>query len=578
MILPLEMNHHSTYHDHANDRPPLDSNLRRRRDLPQRHFRTNNNNNNNEGNLHGRVPLPLFLFVISILLLAGHDDTNGGDGSSSGIFLTAILDGVTVVSMVNAFIPTAAITRISLHQPTTILTRKHFSLYPNSFVPSFRVVPMDMTNIDDGDGDPTTGSNSSVDDIVMETNQDAPKFVSTPSLSTAITMEASNVATTATTTTTATAHGSFTLDRILSQLTLGFPFFVVTFAMMGFVYPSTLLWINRGNTVTILLALVMFGTGLTLQQNDFRQIWETKTNRYSVVLGVLCQFIIMPSTAYIVGRFFFLSHLFLPTGNDIASALFLGLCFVGCSPGGTASNVVTYIANANVALSVVLTSCSTFAAVVVTPLLIQLLLRNTIYGSTSIRTTGSTATAASSIQISGWSLCTSTAKVVLLPIIMGMIFKTRLPAMTKTLCRFTPFLSVLFVSMICGGVVAQTAAPLLSSGMGTHNGLFPIILSSVLLLHIIGFLAGYIVPKVMLTKNDGNKESMTTNYELTARTISIEVGMQNSALAVVLARSIPNLHPMACLPGAISATVHSCLGSILAAIWRWQSSQDHNKA
>jgi bile acid:Na+ symporter, BASS family len=229
-----------------------------------------------------------------------------------------------------------------------------------------------------------------------------------------------------------------------------------------------------------------------------------------------------------------------------------------------------------------LTSCSTFAAVVVTPLLIQLLLRDTIYGSGISSTTASAGMIGSSasIKISGWSLCTSTAKVVLLPIMMGMIFKTRLPQMTKTLCRYTPFLSVLLVSLICGGVVAQTAAPLLSlTGMGaaaTNGGgarLFPVILSSVLSLHIIGFLAGYIVPKLVLPK-DTSKQSSTTNYELTARTISIEVGMQNSALAVVLARSIPNLHPMACLPGAISATVHSCLGSILAAIWRWQSSQE----
>ena len=372
-----------------------------------------------------------------------------------------------------------------------------------------------------------------------------------------------------------------TVDRVLSQLTLGFPFFVASFAWLGFVYPTTLLWINRGNIVTILLALVMFGTGLTLQKSDFSNIWDSKVNRFSVVLGVLCQFIIMPTTAYIVGRFFFLSHLFLPpmmsdgaSHMNMASALFLGLCFVGCSPGGTASNVVTYIANANVALSVVLTSCSTFAAVVVTPLLIKLLLRNTVYGSaTSAGIIGSTP----SIQISGWSLCTSTAKVVLLPIMVGMIFKTRLPSMTKTLCRYTPFLSVLFVSMICGGVVAQTAAPLLMSGIDSNSRLlFPIIISAVLLLHIVGFLAGYIVPKIVLPKEhvnaDGTK-SARANHELTARTISIEVGMQNSALAVVLARSIPNLHPMACLPGAISATVHSCLGSLLAAIWRSQSSQ-----
>jgi bile acid:Na+ symporter, BASS family len=375
------------------------------------------------------------------------------------------------------------------------------------------------------------------------------------------------------------------LDQLLSKFTLGFPLFVVCAAVMGYAVPSTLLWINRGNIVTLLLAFVMFGTGLTLQPRDFTNIWQTAANRYSVVMGVLCQFIIMPSTAYMVGHALLLQpkswmpqiHNHATTGSPIASALFLGLCLVGCSPGGTASNVVTYIANANVALSVVLTACSTIAAVVVTPLLIQLLLRGTIYGSIVPTTTSTSITGIASspiISISGWSLCTSTANVVFVPIICGMLFQSRLPQITATLCRYTPFLSVLCVSMICGGVVAQqTASPLLSSlsGIDTITGLFPVLLTAVVLLHSIGFLAGYAIPKVLLPN------SPTHRNEVTARTISIEVGMQNSALAIVLARSIPNLHPIACLPGAISATVHSCLGSLLAAIWRWQSSRPHNR-
>jgi BASS family bile acid:Na+ symporter len=170
----------------------------------------------------------------------------------------------------------------------------------------------------------------------------------------------------------------------------------------------------------------------------------------------------------------------------------------------------------------------------------------------------------SSVEVSGWALCGATAKVVLFPVLLGMLLKARAPALTKAASRFTPFASVLLVSLICGGVVAQTA-PLLSAGIvGSTVGL-PLVLSSVVLLHLIGFAAGYIFPKLLSTPEKG------------ARTISIEVGMQNSALAVVLARSIPGVHPAASLPGALSATAHSCLGSMLAAFWRLQASRGNSK-
>jgi bile acid:Na+ symporter, BASS family len=319
--------------------------------------------------------------------------------------------------------------------------------------------------------------------------------------------------------------------------------------------------------VTIMLASVMFGTGLTLQKNDFTNVWKVPSNRFSVPLGVLCQFLIMPSTAYIVGRLLLLtsggggggvrgsSAVPLPPPTSIQSALFLGLCLVGCSPGGTASNLVALIAHADVALSVILTTCSTLAAVVMTPLLVKLLVQYSCLGIVGSNYNNNMSTM---IDISGWSLCVATAKVVLLPIISGMLLKSRTPQLATTISRFTPFASVLLVSLICGGVVAQTAPLFVSSS--TSGIALPMVFMSVVVLHVIGFAAGYLVPKLIYP-----------NKEKTARTISIEVGMQNSALAVVLARSIPGIHPAASLPGALSATVHSCLGSILAAIWRWRS-------
>lgn len=323
-----------------------------------------------------------------------------------------------------------------------------------------------------------------------------------------------------------TKNGSNQLDEILSTLTSAFPFFVLGAATIALFRPSLLLWTNKGDLITVMLASVMWGTGLTLTKDDFTSC--VKKDFAAVPAGVLCQFIIMPLTAYLVGK-----SLLLPS-QPYGSALFLGLCLVGCSPGGTASNLVSLIAQADVALSVLLTSCSTILASVVTPLLVK-----TLVGS--------------AIAVSGWTLCVATARVVLLPVLLGMVVNAKAPNLAGRISRFTPFCSVVLVSLICGGVVAENSALFLSQ---TATGLVPLLVASVMALHCVGFLAGYLVPRWGLRFG-----------ERTSRTISIETGMQNSALAVVLARSI-GAPSIASLPGALSATVHSCLGSILAAYWR----------
>lgn len=272
----------------------------------------------------------------------------------------------------------------------------------------------------------------------------------------------------------------------------------------------------------------MWGTGLTLEKEDFTTVVNQQFT--AIPAGVLCQFIIMPLSAAFIGR-----TLLLPS-QPYGSALFLGLCLVGCSPGGTASNLISLIAKADVALSVLLTSCSTLLASVVTPLLVKLLVGSTI-------------------AVSGAALCVATARVVLLPVFFGMVVNAKAPSLALRLSRFTPFCSVLLVALICGGVVAENVTFLLSATTSTIRVVLPLIVSAVLGLHIIGFLAGYLVPKYVLRFG-----------EKTSRTISIETGMQNSALAIVLARSI-GAPPIASLPGALSATAHSCLGSLLAAYW-----------
>ena len=297
-----------------------------------------------------------------------------------------------------------------------------------------------------------------------------------------------------------------------------------------------------------MLAGVMLGTGMTLEKSDFTQILTSKEQRTSIPIGVLCRFMLMPLSASIIGRALLLPYHDPTTMAHLGKHLFLGLVLVGCSPGGTASNLVSLIAGADVALSVLLTACSTVLASVVTPLLTKFIV-------------------GSAIPVSGKALCLATAKVVLLPVAFGVFLNEYFPRLCQQVSRWTPFASVLLVSLICGGVVSNNSSMWAGTSVGAAGGALSIpmlILLSVISTHILGFTAGYLVPKVLFRFP-----------ERTARTISIETGMQNSALAVVLAKSI-GADPLSFLPGALSATAHSCLGSALAAFWRLKDTGKEN--
>jgi BASS family bile acid:Na+ symporter len=340
------------------------------------------------------------------------------------------------------------------------------------------------------------------------------------------------------------------IDQILSQLTSLFPLFVLGSSITGSIVPSTLNWVNNGNIISAMLAGVMLGTGMTLEKSDFSDILTNEQQRKSIPIGVLCQFILMPLSASIIGRTLLLPYHDPSSMNvHLGKHLFLGLVLVGCSPGGTASNLVSLIAGADVALSVLLTTCSTILASVVTPLLTKFIV-------------------GSAIPVSGKALMIATAKVVLLPVAFGVFLNEYFPKLCQQVSRWTPFASVVLVSLICGGVVSNNAAMWTTTGsvataaVGGGGGgallssLPMLILLAVVLTHALGFTAGYLVPKKVFRLP-----------ERTARTVSIETGMQNSALAVVLAKSI-GADPLSYLPGALSATAHSCLGSMLAAFWR----------
>ena len=292
-----------------------------------------------------------------------------------------------------------------------------------------------------------------------------------------------------------------------------FPVFVALGALAGMCAPGTVSWF-RGDAVTYALAGTMLGMGITLDLSDFRAVLGQP---WKIGMGVALQYTVMPTLALLVGKMFLANQ-----------SLAAGLILVGCCPGGTASNVVTFLAGASVPLSVVLTTVSTLMATVMTPTLTQHL-------------------AGTMIPVDGVGLFASTCKVVLLPVVAGLLLKKCAPKFSETIEPFAPITAVLTVALICASIIGRTSTQILAAG--------PTLIAAVALLHALGFGLGY-----FLSRSAGFSSK-------TSRTMSIEVGMQNSALGVVLA-SAHFADPLVAVPCAISATVHSVLGSMLAAFWR----------
>ncbi|MDR7104027.1 bile acid:sodium symporter family protein [Croceicoccus sp. BE223] len=294
--------------------------------------------------------------------------------------------------------------------------------------------------------------------------------------------------------------------------------------------PARFAWVTDGSIaplgqslVSVMLGVIMLGMGLTLTVEDFRRVARMPR---AILAGVALQFLVMPLAGAGSAALFAL-----PAG------LAVGLILVGCCPGGTASNVITYIARANVALSVTMTMVSTIAAIVLTPLLTGWL-------------------AGVYIQIDRWALFTGMLSVVLVPVVLGVGLTHYLPRLTRFIVPVAPIVSILFVVVIVAGIVARSK-PMIEA----HAG---ILLAAVLLLHASGFALGWGISRLLGFGRNA------------ARTISIEVGMQNSGLGASLASApsfaaqfaSPMQAALAPVPAAISAVYHVVIGSVLAAIWQ----------
>ncbi|KAJ6333186.1 hypothetical protein OIU77_009120 [Salix suchowensis] len=227
--------------------------------------------------------------------------------------------------------------------------------------------------------------------------------------------------------------------------------------------------------------------------------------------------IVMPISGFLVSKLL-----------NLPSYYAAGLILVGCCPGGTASNIVTYIARGNVALSVLMTAASTFASVVMTPFLTAKL-------------------AGQYVAVDATGLLVSTMQVVLLPVLVGAFLNQYFQSLVKIVTPLMPPIAVGTVAVLCGNAIAQSSSAILMSGRQVVLAAF--------LLHASGFFFGYLFSRMLGID------------VASSRTISIEVGMQNSVLGVVLATK-HFANPLTAVPCAVSSVCHSVFGSVLAGIWR----------
>ncbi len=318
-----------------------------------------------------------------------------------------------------------------------------------------------------------------------------------------------------------------TCKRLLGTATTLFPLWIILGCAWAWFEPAAWTWFRPH--IEVGLGVIMLGMGLTLRFSDFAAVARDPKN---VALGVAAQFLIMPTAGWIIARMF-----------QLETGLAIGLILVACCPGGTASNVICYLAKANVPLSVLLTMCSTVVAIFATPLLTRWL-------------------AGAWLPVDAAALFKSMLVVVLLPLVCGVTANTLMEKMKYPgrirgwVDAIGPLLSALVIVLIVGCIVASKKPEIARSAM-------PLFVS-VFLLHFVGFLAGY-----LFAWASGCKEALR-------RTISIEVGMQNSGLGAALATRHFSHLALAPVPAAISAVYHCLIGSLLAAWWRSRPPGEEN--
>ncbi len=303
------------------------------------------------------------------------------------------------------------------------------------------------------------------------------------------------------------------MKRICHYISEYMGILVLASAVVALVFPDVLQHV-KPTVINYLLGVVMFGMGLTLNLKGFKIVFSRPKD---VIIGCMAQFTVMPLLAWMLSRLFALDE-----------ALALGVVLVGCCPGGTASNVITYLAKGDLALSVGMTGVSTLLAPFLTPLLTWAL-------------------AGKSVNVDVVGMLLSILWVVIVPIIVGLIVKWLWPKFTEQATDYLPAFSSIAIATIVAIVIAANASKLLAGGM--------IIIVVVALHNVCGLALGYLIGRLL---------QLT---EAKKRAISIEVGMQNSGLASSLATIHFAAYPLATIPGAIFSVWHNLSGTLVARLY-----------
>jgi BASS family bile acid:Na+ symporter len=305
------------------------------------------------------------------------------------------------------------------------------------------------------------------------------------------------------------------MERVVSL----FPLWLLMGAGAALLHPPLFAWFVELGLVTPGLAVIMLGMGLTLQAEDFARVARRPG---PVVLGLALQYLVMPLSGVAAAELW-----------DLPRAYAAGVILVCCCPGGTASNVVTYLARADVPLSVSMTALSTLVAPIATPLLATLLIGDRV-------------------QVDAVGLVRDTLAVVLLPVAFGVGLRRYAPRAAAFVLPYAPPAATLTIVLIVAAILGVNRDRLIDAG--------PVLLAGVFTAHAVGFALGYV----------GGRFG---GSERAARTISIEVGMQNSGLGVVLARA-NFADPAVAVPCALSSIFHSLMGSAVASVWSRRPTPD----
>ncbi|MEZ2903895.1 bile acid:sodium symporter family protein [Acinetobacter terrestris] len=291
-----------------------------------------------------------------------------------------------------------------------------------------------------------------------------------------------------------------------------FALWVILFAGISLLAPDLFIWLKA--YIPWLLGIIMLGMGMTMTVDDFKGVLQSPK---AVFIGVVAQFAVMPGLAYLLCKLM-----------NLPSEIAIGVILVGCCPGGTASNVITYMAKGNTALSVACTSVSTLLAPLLTPAIFYLL-------------------ASQWIEINASSMFISILQVVLFPIILGLIIRAILKSKVESYIQVMPLISVVAIVAIVAAIIGGSKAQILESGL--------LILGVVALHNGLGYLVGFWASRLFkLPYAD-------------CKAVAVEVGMQNSGLGVALAAVHFAASPLTAVPSAIFSLWHNISGPALATYW-----------